>query len=77
MKGFKFDGNGLLTGIAQDSTSNQILMVAMMNREAINLTLETGLEMSSVVASRLDALVNKAIECLAELGFSAKPTVQH
>jgi phosphoribosyl-AMP cyclohydrolase len=43
MKDLKFDSNGLLTGIAQDSISNQILMVAMMNREAIDLTLETGL----------------------------------
>ena len=43
MKGLKFDSNGLLTGIAQDSISNQILMVAMMNQEAINLTLRTGL----------------------------------
>lgn len=39
----KFDSNGLLTGIAQDSISNQILMVAMMNQEAIDLTLKTGL----------------------------------
>jgi phosphoribosyl-AMP cyclohydrolase len=43
MKDLKFDTNGLLTGIAQDINSNQVLMVAMMNREAIDLTLKTGL----------------------------------
>jgi phosphoribosyl-AMP cyclohydrolase len=43
MNDLKFDDKGLLTGIAQDSNSKQILMVAMMNREAINLTLRTGL----------------------------------
>jgi phosphoribosyl-AMP cyclohydrolase len=43
MNDLKFDDKGLLTGIAQDLNSKQILMVAMMNREAINLTLGTGL----------------------------------
>lgn len=43
MKNLKFDTNGLLTGIAQDTITKQVLMVAMMNREAINLTLKTGL----------------------------------
>lgn len=43
MKNFKFDANGLLTGIVQDSNTKQVLMVAMMNAEAINRTLETGL----------------------------------
>ena len=43
MQNLKFDKNGLLTGIVQDSMSNQVLMVAMMNSEAIDLTLETGL----------------------------------
>lgn len=43
MKNLKFDVNGLLTGIAQDINSNQVLMVAMMNREAIERTMETGL----------------------------------
>lgn len=42
MKNLKFDDNGLLTGIAQDATSGQVLMVAMMNAEAINLTVKTG-----------------------------------
>jgi phosphoribosyl-AMP cyclohydrolase len=43
MKDLKFDSNGLLTGIAQDFSTNQILMVAMLNREAIDLTLKTRL----------------------------------
>ena len=43
MKNFKFDANGLLTGIVQDNDTKQVLMVAMMNAEAINRTLETGL----------------------------------
>ncbi len=38
----KFDSNGLITVIAQDSRTNQILMVAYMNREALELTIETG-----------------------------------
>lgn len=42
MNELKFDSNGLLTGIVQDAVSKQILMVAMMNQEAINLTLNTG-----------------------------------
>ena len=42
MKNLKFDDKGLLTGIAQDSNSGQVLMVAMMNAEAINLTIKTG-----------------------------------
>ncbi len=43
MKDLKFDANGLLTGIVQDIDSNQVLMVAMMNAEAVQLTVETGL----------------------------------
>ena len=43
MEKLRFDTHGLLTGIAQDINSNQVLMVAMMNREAIRCTLETGL----------------------------------
>lgn len=38
----KFDENGLITAIAQDSKSNQILMVAYMNRQALDLTIQTG-----------------------------------
>ena len=38
----KFDGNGLITAIAQDSVSGEILMVAYMNRQALDLTIESG-----------------------------------
>jgi phosphoribosyl-AMP cyclohydrolase len=38
----KFDVNGLITAIAQDAKTGQILMVAYMNKEALDLTLNTG-----------------------------------
>jgi phosphoribosyl-AMP cyclohydrolase len=38
----KFDDNGLITAIAQDSQTNQILMVAYMNRQALEATIQTG-----------------------------------
>ncbi len=38
----KFDDKGLITAIAQDSTTNQILMVAHMNKEALDMTIQTG-----------------------------------
>ena len=38
----KFDEQGLLTAIAQDIQTNQVLMVAYMNKEALQATLETG-----------------------------------
>ncbi len=37
-----WEKNPLLPAIAQDSKSNQVLMLAYMNEEAFNLTLETG-----------------------------------
>ena len=37
----KFDGNGLVTAVAQEAGSNRVLMVAHMNAEALRLTLET------------------------------------
>lgn len=39
----KFDGSGLLTAIACDSATNEVLMVAFMNEEALRKTRETGL----------------------------------
>jgi phosphoribosyl-AMP cyclohydrolase len=39
----RFDANGLITAIAQDAKTNEILMVAYMNREALQKTIETGL----------------------------------
>lgn len=41
MDDFKFDANGLLTAIAQDAATGQVLMVAMMNAEALALTRQT------------------------------------
>ena len=38
----RFDSNGLITAIAQDAASGDILMVAYMNREALDLTIKTG-----------------------------------
>ena len=38
----KFDGQGLIPAIAQDDRTGQILMVAWMNREALDRTIETG-----------------------------------
>jgi phosphoribosyl-AMP cyclohydrolase len=43
MENLKFDDKGLLTGLAQDSKTKQVLMVAMMNKEAVERTVETGL----------------------------------
>lgn len=36
----KFDDKGLITAIAQDATSGQVLMLAFMNRESLAMTLE-------------------------------------
>ncbi|MFM1880358.1 MAG: hypothetical protein RLZZ344_592 [Pseudomonadota bacterium] len=38
----RFDGQGLVTAVAQDRDSHRILMVAHMNREALEQTLATG-----------------------------------
>ncbi len=38
----KWDGQGLVTAIAQDATSGRVLMVAWMNRESLLLTAQTG-----------------------------------
>ncbi|MBA4086903.1 MAG: phosphoribosyl-AMP cyclohydrolase [Novosphingobium sp.] len=38
----KFDSNGLLTAVAVDHGTNALLMLAHMNREALDRTLETG-----------------------------------
>jgi phosphoribosyl-AMP cyclohydrolase len=39
----KFDGNGLLTAVAVSAETGEVLMVAFMDREALDRTLETGL----------------------------------
>lgn len=38
----KFDQNGLIPVIAQDVKTGQILMAAFMNRQALDLTIQTG-----------------------------------
>lgn len=38
----KFDHNGLIPAVVQESTSNRVLMVAYMNRDSLQLTLDTG-----------------------------------
>jgi phosphoribosyl-AMP cyclohydrolase len=42
MDDLKYDANGLLTGVVQDIDTGQVLMVAMMDSQAIQLTLSTG-----------------------------------
>jgi len=39
----RFDSAGLLTAIAQDAASGEVLMVAFMDREALDATRRTGL----------------------------------
>jgi phosphoribosyl-AMP cyclohydrolase len=38
----RFDTNGLIPAIIQDSTTHQVLMLAYMNADSLQLTLETG-----------------------------------
>ncbi len=38
----KFDSNGLIPAIAQDAKTGQVLMAAYMNREALELTIQSG-----------------------------------
>jgi len=42
IKDIKFDGNGLIPVIAQDLDTGEVLMLAYMNREALDKTLKTG-----------------------------------
>lgn len=42
LDGLRYNERGLLTAIAQDADSGQVLMLAWMNRTAIERTLETG-----------------------------------
>ncbi len=39
----KFDANGLIPAIVQDHTNGQVLMMAWMNEESLQQTLDTGL----------------------------------
>jgi phosphoribosyl-AMP cyclohydrolase len=38
----KFDSNGLIPAIVQDAATGQVLMMAWMNRDALQKTVETG-----------------------------------
>ena len=38
----KFDSNGLIPAIVQDHKTQQVLMMAWMNRESLQSTIETG-----------------------------------
>lgn len=38
----KFDSHGLIPAIVQDAATNQVLMMAWMNREALEKTVQTG-----------------------------------
>jgi phosphoribosyl-AMP cyclohydrolase len=38
----KFDQNGLITAVVQSAASNRVLMVAWMNRESLERTIESG-----------------------------------
>ena len=37
-----FDANGLIPAVVQEATTHEVLMVAWMNRESLDLTLKTG-----------------------------------
>ena len=42
MSEIQFDAHGLIPAIVQDAETNQVLMLAYMNRESLELTLEKG-----------------------------------
>ncbi len=42
VQGLKFDDKGLIPAIAQDETSGEVLMMAWMNAESVERTLQTG-----------------------------------
>jgi len=42
MENLKFDSNRLITTVVQDATSKDVLMVAWMNAESLQKTLESG-----------------------------------
>lgn len=42
MQNLKFNQDGLIPAIAQDSNTNKVLMLAWMNKESLEMTLKTG-----------------------------------
>jgi phosphoribosyl-AMP cyclohydrolase len=43
LDGLKYNADGLIPAIVQDDSSGEVLMMAWMNRESLQKTLETGL----------------------------------
>ncbi len=41
-EGLKYDRDGLIPAVVQDDTNGEVLMVAYMNKEAVEATLKTG-----------------------------------
>ena len=41
VQSLRFDANGLIPAIVQDANTNQVLMMAYMNAESLQLTMET------------------------------------
>lgn len=41
IQSLRFDANGLIPAIVQDANTNQVLMLAYMNAESLQLTMET------------------------------------
>ena len=42
MKSLKFDSNGLITTVIQDASTKDVLMVAWMNADSLEKTIESG-----------------------------------
>jgi len=42
LQALKFDSNGMIPAVVQDHRTGQVLMVAWMNRDALEKTIETG-----------------------------------
>ncbi|MDD4681454.1 MAG: bifunctional phosphoribosyl-AMP cyclohydrolase/phosphoribosyl-ATP diphosphatase HisIE, partial [Clostridia bacterium] len=70
----KFDENGLIPAIIQDSESNEVLMLAYMNKEAVEKSLETGkthfwsrnrkkLWMKGETSGHVQTIVEKYFDC--------------
>src|SRR5947207_15672939 len=41
-EGLRYNADGLVTAVVQDAATDQVLMVAHMNRDAVDRTVETG-----------------------------------
>lgn len=42
LEGLKYDANGLIPAIIQDAKTNEVLMMAWMNKDSLNKTISTG-----------------------------------